>query len=238
MKRTLLEMVSSILSDMDSEGVNSISDSDEAQQVASVVKDVFYNIVSARKVPEHDRLIALTALTDNTKPTHFLYPESVREIRRFEYNGHEVKWKDPVDFLNSMPSFGQDDAVAVLDPISGTTLYVRDDKDPKYYTSFDDEYIVCDSYDSSVDTTLQNSKTRCWGTQYPTFTLTDDFIPDIDDVLFPYFLAEAKSTCFSIFKSGSDPKIEQTARRLKAYVQNDLLKTKLQTQRPHYGRIR
>lgn len=238
MKRTLLEMVSSILSDMDSEGVNSISDSDEAQQVASVVKDVFYNIVSARKVPEHDRLIALTALTDNTKPTHFLYPESVREIRRFEYNGHEVKWKDPVDFLNSMPSFGQDDAVAVLDPISGTTLYVRDDKDPKYYTSFDDEYIVCDSYDSAVDTTLQNSKTRCWGTQYPTFTLTDDFIPDIDDVLFPYFLAEAKSTCFSIFKSGSDPKIEQTARRLKAYVQNDLLKTKLQTQRPHYGRIR
>ena len=238
MKRTLLEMVQSILSDMDSEGVNSISDSDEAQQIASVIQDTFYNITSARKTPEHDRLIALTALTDSARPTHFKYPDHVKEIRRFEYNGREVYWKDPVEFLDSMPNFGDDGAVAVLDPVSGTTLYVRDDKDPKFYTSFDDEYIICDSYDSAVDTTLQNSKTCCWGTQHPSFTLTDDFIPDLDDVLFPYFLAEAKSTCFSIFKSGSDPKIEQTARRLKAYVQNDLHRTKVSPPRPHYGRNR
>jgi hypothetical protein len=238
MKRTLLEMVQSILSDMDSEGVNSISDSDEAQQIASVIKDVFYNITSARKVPEHDRLISLTALTDSAKPTHFLYPEHVRQIRLFEYNSREVCWKDPVDFLDSMPSFGQDGAVAVLDPISGTTLYIRDDKDPSFYTSFDDQYIICDSYNSNIDTTLQNSKSRCWGSQHPTFVISDDFIPELDDVLFPYFLAEAKSTCFSIFKSGSDPKIEQAARRLKAFVQNDLHRTKLLPQRPHYGRSR
>jgi len=238
MKRTLLEMVQSILSDMDSEGVNSIGDSDEAQQIASVVKDTFYNITSARKVPEHERLIALTALSDSNRPTHFKYPDNVREIRLFEYNDREVRWKDPVEFLDSMPSFGEDGAIAVLDPVSGTTLYVRDDKDPSFYTSFDDEYIICDSYDSLVDTTLQNSKTRCWGTQHPTFTLSDDFIPDLDDVLFPYLLAEAKSVCFSIFKSGSDPKIEQTARRLKAYVQNDLHRTHLPPQRPLYGRNR
>lgn len=238
MKRTLLEMTQSILSDMDSEGVNSISDSDEAQQVASVIRDTFYNITSARKIPEHDRLVSLTALTDSERPTHFLYPENVKEIRLFEYNGREVKWKDPVEFLNSMPEFGQDGAVAVLDPISLTTLYIKDDKDPTYYTSFDDQYIICDSYNADVDTTLQNSKSRCWGTQHPTFTMTDDFIPNLDNVLFPYLLAEAKSTCFSIFKSGSDPKIEQAARRLKAYVQNDMHRTKLQPQRPYYGRNR
>lgn len=238
MKRTLLEMVQSILSDMDSEGVNSISDSDEAQQVASVVKDTFYNITAARKIPEHERLIALTSLSDSNKPTHFLYPTNVREIRRFEYNSREVCWKDPIDFLDSMPSFGSDGAVAVVDPVSGTTLYIKDDKDPSFYTSFDDEYIICDSYNSLVDTVLQNSKTRCWGSQQPNFLLTDDFTPDLDSVLFPYFLAEAKSVCFSIFKSGSDPKIEQTARRLKAYVQNDQHRTLLPPTRPRYGRNR
>ena len=231
-------MVQSILSDMDSENVNSISDSDEAGQIASVVKDTFYNITSARKIPENERLIQLTALSDSNKPTHFRYPDNVREISLFEYNDSEVRWKDPVDFLNSMPTFGSDGAIAVLDPISGSTLYVRDDKDPSFYTSFDDKYIICDSYDSLVDTTLQSSKSRCWGTQHPTFTMSDDFIPELDDVLFPYLLAEAKSVCFSIFKSGSDPKIEQTARRLKAYVQNDLHRTKLPPSRPHHGRNR
>ena len=38
MKMTLLEMVQNILSDMDSEEINSLSDSNEAEQVALVIK--------------------------------------------------------------------------------------------------------------------------------------------------------------------------------------------------------
>jgi hypothetical protein len=90
---------------------------------------------------------------------------------------------------------------------------------------------------SSVDTTLTSAKTRAYGTKFPTFdSFTDSFVPDIDDVMFPYLLAEAKSTAMSLFKSGSDPKIEQTARRQKVYVQNDL--HKVNKGRPHnnYGR--
>jgi hypothetical protein len=41
MKRTLLEMVQSILSDMDSEDVNSISDTNEAEQIASVQLGIY-----------------------------------------------------------------------------------------------------------------------------------------------------------------------------------------------------
>jgi hypothetical protein len=57
MKRTLLEMVQSILSDMDSEDVNSISDTNEAEQIASVIEDTYYNIISARDIPEHQQLL-------------------------------------------------------------------------------------------------------------------------------------------------------------------------------------
>lgn len=57
MKTTLLQVVQSILSDMDSEAVNSISDTTEAQQIASVVEDTYYNIISAREIPEHKKLI-------------------------------------------------------------------------------------------------------------------------------------------------------------------------------------
>ncbi len=236
MKRTLLELTQSILNDLDSEPVNSIDDSEEALQIASVIKDTYYNIIAAREIPEHDRLLKLTSLSESARPTHFVYPTNVKEIRVFEYDGREVHWKDPVDFLNHMPSSTDANALAVLDPISDTTLYVANDKNPRYYTSFDDEYIICDSYDATVETTLQSSKTRCWGTVIPTWTNSDSFTPDIDEVLFPYLLAEAKSVCFSIFKSGPDPKVDQAARRLKSYVQNDQYKTKRENARNFYGR--
>ncbi len=236
MKRTLLEITQSILNDLDSEPVNSIFDTEEAQQVASVVRDTYFNIIAAREHPEHDELLKLTALSDSSKPTVFEYPENLKEIRVFEYNGKEVYWKDPLKFLDSLPNSGDADTLDFTHPINSVSLTIRTNKDPRYYTSFDNEYIICDSYDSAVDTTLQESKSRCWGTKYPTFTMSDSHTPDLSEVMFPYLLAEAKSVCFSVFKSGSDPKIEQAARRLKSYVQNDRYKTKQSNKRNLYGR--
>jgi hypothetical protein len=236
MKRSLLELTQSILNDLDGEPVNSIFDTEEATQYASVVRDTYFNIVAARQTPEHDQLIKLTALSDSTRPNFFLYPTNLKEIRLFEYNGHEVYWKDPIKFLESLPTIGNDGVISVIDPTSNITLTCRNDKDPKYYTSFDNQYIICDSYDASVDSTLQESKTRCWGTKYPTFTMADNFVADLSETLFPYLLAESKSVCFSVFKSGIDPKIDQAARRLKSYVQNDRFKTKRDNTRNLYGR--
>ena len=45
-KMTLLEITQDIMSDMDSDNVNSINDSVEALQVAQVVKTTYYNIIS------------------------------------------------------------------------------------------------------------------------------------------------------------------------------------------------
>jgi hypothetical protein len=236
MKYTLLEMVQSILNDMDSEPVDSIGDSVEAQQVASVIRDTFFNTIVARGIPEHQKLLKLTSLSSTDNPTHFKYPDDVKSISSFQYNGRTLHWKAPEDFLAAMPTSLAEGYTGALDPLSGVLLYVRTDKDPDYYTSFDDEYIVCNSYDLATETTLQEHKTRCLGTMYPTFLVEDGYVPDLDEAMGQYLLAEAKSTCFSVFKSGSDPKIEQAARRLKAYVQNDQLRTELPPKRPHYGR--
>jgi len=242
MKRTLLEIVQSILNDMDSEAVNSISDSIEAQQVASVVEDTYYNIIAAREIPEHKQLLEIVPLSDSTRPTHFHYPENTKEIEKLFYNvgtsganWSEVSFVEPLVFLERMNE-GASGVVVTTDVAGGTPLYILNDRMPTYYTSFDDYYIVMNAYDASVDTTLQQSKTRAYGTVYPTFSQTDNFKPDLDDVMLPYLLAEAKSVCFSLFKSGSDPKVEQAARRLKSYTQNDLYRTKKENKRPTYGR--
>lgn len=242
MRKTLLDIVQSILNDMDSEAVNSISDTVEAQQVASVVEDVFYNIIAAREIPEHKQLLQLTSLSDNTKPTHFLYPTNTKEIERLFYNigtsganWSEIYFVEPIDFLNRMDEQATG-VVVVTDVLGGTPLYIRNDRMPSYYTSFDDNHIVMDSYSATTESTLQQSKTRAYGTVYPTFSQTDNFEPDLDEAMLQYLLAEAKATCFSLFKSGIDPKVEQAAKRLKSYVQNDMYKTKRENKRPHYGR--
>ena len=242
MRTTLLSMVQSILSDMDSEDVNSISDTVEAQQIASVIQDTYFNLISAREIPEHKQMLKLTSLSDSQKPTHFRYPNNTKEIEVLFYNTAtsgstytQVYFLEPIDFLNRVDETATN--VLQVETVAGEVpVFVYTDRMPKYYTSFDDDNIIMDAYNSSIETTLQTSKSRAYGTIYPTFSITDSFEPDLDDTMLPYLLAEAKSTCFSLFKSGSDPKVEQAARRLKSYVQNDMYKTRRENKRPKYGR--
>lgn len=240
MKRTLLQIVQNILSDMDSEDVNSIGDSIEAEQIASVVRDVYYNMVSTRMIPEHRELFKLTSLSDSTRPTHFSIPSDINNIESVEYNVattgiefKEIKFAEPAEFLRLNKQ--SDSTLTVYDVNGNTPLFIRSDKNPDFYTSFDDEHIIMDSYDSALGSLTQNN-TRCFGKKTPVFTVSDDFTPDLDAVLFPYLIAEAKSTCFSLFKSGPDQKIEQAARRQKSYAQNDMYKMNKDNKRPKYGR--
>lgn len=94
-----------------------------------------------------------------------------------------------------------------------------------------------DSFNKDRDNTLQESKSRAYGTVYPVFELVDTFVPQVDAVMFPYLIAEAKSTAMSLLKGSSDPKIEQAARRQKNYIQNDKFRTQKEPQRlSNYGR--
>ena len=239
MKSTLLQVVQSILSDMDSEDVNTISDTIEAQQVASVVEDTYFNIIAARSIPEHNKLIPLVSLANNAKPTHFTYPSRTKQLMRVDYNigtasvpdYREIVYVEPLVFIDRMDETAK--KVTTVD--QSVELFVATDKDPSYYTSFNDNHIIMDAYDVSVEANLASNKTRAFCAIYPTFSQTDSFAIDLDQTLMPLLLAEAKSACMSLFKGGSDPKVEQAARRLKSYVQNDQYKTRLAS-RNQYGR--
>lgn len=232
-KKTLLSIVQEVLNDMDSEDINNISDTVEAQQIASVAESVFYDMIAAREIPEHRELIKLTALSDSAYPTHFIYPENVRVLDKIEYDVsddstyeyREIFWKEPEDFLRIIDGVSSD-YTSVYDKNGGTHLRIKNTQHPTYYTSFDDYYIVMDSHKSSIDTTLKEIKTRAFGIKYPVFSRTDSYIPDLDGDMYRYYINEVKSMCMSLYKGGSDPKVEQAARRQKSYVQNDRYRSK------------
>ncbi len=140
---------------MDSEDVNSISDTVEAQQVASVVEDTYFNIIAARDIPEHNKLIPLISLADNTKPTHFTYPARTKQLIRIDYNigtaaspdYREIVYVEPLVFMDRMDETAK--KVTTVD--QSVELFVGNDKDPSYYTSFNDNHIIMDAYDASVE---------------------------------------------------------------------------------------
>ena len=51
MRMTLLEMVTDILSDMESDPVTSYLDTPESQQVAQMLQTTYYNIIDGRDWP-------------------------------------------------------------------------------------------------------------------------------------------------------------------------------------------
>ena len=143
----------------------------------------------------------------------------------------EIVYVEPLVFIDRMDETAK--KVTTVD--QSVELFVASDKDPSYYTSFNDNHIIMDAYDVSVEANLASNKTRAFCAIYPTFSQTDSFAIDLDQTLMPLLLAESKSACMSLFKGGSDPKVEQAARRLKSYVQNDQYKTRLAS-RNQYGR--
>lgn len=247
-KLTLLEIVQSILNDMTSDKVNSISDTEESEQVASIVKDTYFNLLNTLdKVPENFELVKLDALGDSTRPNFLKIPERVTGIQKIRYDVSltslkqykVIDWLSPEDFLDRIYTRNSDasNIITVLDTdTSEVPLLIQNDKQPDCYTLFDDQYVVFDSYDADVEDTLEEDKSLVYAQVEPTWTASDTFVPDLDSNLFPLLLAEAKSMCFVNLKEVANPKVEQTARGQKVSIQNNKKKTKDRFCYPNYGR--
>lgn len=85
MKYTLLELTQDILSSLSSDEVNSISDTTESVQVATIIKQKYFDIVNRVPLPEHEQLVQLTAATDPDQPVLMYVPEGVADIKWLKY---------------------------------------------------------------------------------------------------------------------------------------------------------
>lgn len=248
MKQTLLEMTQSILSDMNSEEVNSISDTVEAGQVASIIKDTYAAMVQHLDVvPEDFTTGLLTAVSDVNYPNYMVIPTNVLEVQQVKYDTSpdasysftDITYMKPADFLTFvLANRSTDTNVQVVTDYGGVTLLIRNDKMPQFYTSFDNVHLVFDSYDASIDSTLQAVKTLCYFKTEAVWSATDSFTPNLSAQLFPLLLAEAKSTCFVDLKQQANPKVEQVAKRQLTSTQSKKHREKKgrDDDRPNYGR--
>lgn len=248
MKKSVLDLTQDILSDMNSDEVSSITDTLESMQVAQIIKSVYEDMMSRKNWPHLKKLTQLTSSGTTSRPTHMAVEENIKEVVKVNYNKRkstdtsskwgEVYYVTPDQFLlktNSRNSSNAD--TDEITDISGVKLLIKNDRAPEYYTSFDDENIVFDSYDSAVDSTLQNDKTQLIAYVLPTFTLSDSFVPDLPAEMFSVLLAEAKSVCFTRIKEMPDGKSEQQSRKGMSWASQKAFQVSGGWQFPSYGRV-
>lgn len=234
MKMSLLQMVQSVLSLGYSDPANSISDTDEAMQVALLIRDVYLDIMSRSEYPHKTGIVELESSLDTSKPTVMTLPIDVESVESISYDRYapsitpavkehvfkELKYMEINDFTRYVQNYS---------PLSDRTQYIKNgsykyycltDTEPTYYTTTDRRTFYFDSYNKKVETTLQSSKTIVVVKQAAEFIMEDSFVPVMPIEAFPYLLSEVKSQYFAVNKE-ANPKLEQQARQARgAYKRN------------------
>lgn len=246
---TLLEVVQQILSDMDGDEVNSITDTVESEQVARHVVRTFENLVSSREWLYNRGLVSLTAFSDTDFPTHFTVPDNIQKLEKIFYDKiktgetrkqyREVLWKEPDDFLRLLNQRDSSSTtVQTVTDSSGTELLIVNDRAPTYYTSFDDSTIIMDSFDSDVDTTLQQSKVQAYGFTIPTLALIDSAVIDLPKEAHSLLIEKATTRAQLKARQFQDVDSATEARRQGAYMARNQWKIEGGIKYPDYGRKR
>jgi hypothetical protein len=253
MKRTLLELVQAVASSISSDEINTIGDSPESLEIMEIVRSVYEELWTRTDLPEHYQLVRLVSSGDTDYPVLMTVPDKVTKIQWLRYNTEttddtDARWTDiPYMPLRQFMEMTQqlresDDDVDTFNyTIESQTFPVmyNNDRHPRYYTSVDDNTLLFDAHDITVDTTLQSNKTQAYAKLRIAWATDDDFIPELDANQFPLLLSEAKSHAWAELRQTPNNKIEQSAKRGWVRLQSTTDRAKPRdyySELPNYGR--
>jgi len=157
MKLTKLKLVQMVLSAIDSDNVNSVDETVESEQVGIIV-DTIYDDLNGEFPWAHLRESGVLEVT--TTPNKMKIPDGVMTINDIYYNKKKVHYIQP----NEMTELLFD-----RDPYS--------DRDPKYWTSYDDTYVIFDAYDGGLVEDLTHTDVY----RMPVQMTTDNSYPDLPE---------------------------------------------------------
>lgn len=218
---------------MGSDEVSNYDDTVESYQVALLVKQAFYDCAVELGLPEHESLYQLEASGDNAKPCIMTIPTTATRLDTILYDNkaltdtnskmEPVLWMDWQDFIRMQTALAGESSDVGQQVISNNSqsfnIMYRSNAFPRYYTTTDENTLIFDGYDSSVDTTLAKAKTMVYGAVYPTFTLSNAAYPDLSPTQFPYLISKAKTRAFKELKQQDNTESASETRKQKIVIQ-------------------
>jgi hypothetical protein len=247
MKYTLLEMVQNILTSMDGDEVDSIDDTAEARSIASIIRTAYFNIIARANLTEHQQMFGLNASGDNLLPVLMTKPSNVVRLDWIKYDISDNPLQPIYSYVTVLPlqqflemthQLNLTESTVDSMIVEGKQYLFKNDRAPTYATVLKDNSIIFDSYKNTLENTLQETKTQCFGLVSPTFSLIDTFIPELDELQFPLLLNEAKSMAFIELKQVENTNAQREAKRQWTSVQKtkELKRGSYFDQLPDFGR--
>jgi hypothetical protein len=167
MKLTLLEIVQDMLTATDSENVSTVGETEDAGMCVNIANREFERLISKfrwRHTRTFGKLVTRTNLHEMNIPTTAIaiVPNTLY------YEGDRVYWMDADSFLSyTLPRLATESNIVETGDIK-----VYTDRNPQYYTSFNDEVLVFDAYPTASG--LVAADTDCILYNAPTSRLTSD----------------------------------------------------------------
>lgn len=253
-KLTLLSVVNTYMDYTDGFRVATIDDTIESQQVASICEKVYQDLnndVFNNSLTE--TLLQLDSLADSTKPNYLKLPSTASKIKESKVmynvatgaagattlNIKQIPYMRPQEFLDTMGlrSTNQTNTQIVTD-FSGYKMVIQNKSAPQFFTSFDDEHLVFDSFDSDVDSVLQSSKSGILTSEQRTFTQSDTYIIDFPEWFHTTYLNAVIAEASEVLR---EEPIFSVARKARAGIAKARKKERIgsqgiETRRRKYGR--
>lgn len=246
---TLLDIVQRCLDAMNHDNVNSINATVESRQIAKEAKTTYYDLMDRGDWSHLMQHIQLEGIIDPSRPNFLKIPAKVVRIDDLRYESTDdteakrkfttVTYLQPVEFIDLvLGRDSEDENTITVRNHNNISMFIIDNKSPEYWTSFDDEYVVFDSYDKNRETTLHSVRSLALAKVIPDWQETDTFVPDMPDQMFSVFLAEVTAASFLYWKQTSSPKDEQRSARGISRLRHDARKVDEYREKTRNGRRR
>lgn len=246
-KKTILKLVQRLGEAIGADEIDSLGETIEATEIANILSDAYEEIISRRswefltgRVRQLDvraggstQLNTLTIPADVTRVVCVKYrsDSSVESYKVLTYLTacgfvEKVQARNPAD-----------DNITTIVNEDGVNLFILTDKAPQYYTSFDEELITFDGYDSTRGTGNLIADSVIIADVMPIVDFTDaSAVLPIPERMEQLIYNEAISICSIRLRQTVDPKAESTARRQRIALRELEPRTNKDTEEKNYGR--
>ncbi len=207
---TAVDYVQRALALIDADNVSEISDSVEGDQVFVLLKNVYDELLDAFPWPHLKSFAQLQATGTN----HIMkLPVDVVGFKSIRYNKNPVTFMEPMALQDLLDS--RDTTLTNVD-VNGAIS----NRDPQFWTTIDDENILFDSYNTS----LQSSLSRIDAVRKPDDLIENTDRPDVVERMEPVLRNMLFAEAFRVLKADEtradtyDKKVKSGMAKLKRWA--------------------
>ena len=244
-KRTILKLVQDLGEGIDSDEIDSLAETEEVVRIENILKQTVQEVLD-RKTWEFmkDKVRQLDIREAGSSELNTLtIPADVTHINCLKYRDDndkffELRYLQACEFIDMLQSRdATQPEITAINNADGVALNVDTTQAPQFWTSFDEETITFDAYNSTSGTGNLIADSVIIADVMPVTDFTDpNAVLNIPERMETLVFNEALVTCNYRLRQTADPRADRVARRQGISLRENEHKTKIDTQVRTYGR--